>query len=223
MFVLLMSIEINIPDYILFEDPFILVINKPAGLMVEPDRNGHSNLQQQVKKYLKTNLAVGEEVYAQHIHRLDRPVSGIILFAKQKSVLKNLSEQFAERKVKKYYQAITSNTPHDLNGVLEHWHRKEKKKAKLYSEEVEFSEKAKLSYTVEAQGEQYVWNIELHTGKFHQIRAQLSAVGCPIIGDAKYDSHVPYRMDAIALHAYKLIFCHPISGEEMVMETKGEE
>src|SRR6186713_1158099 len=105
--------------------------------MVEPDRNGHPNLLQQVKKYLKAFTAEGEEVYAQHIHRLDRPVSGIILFTKQKTVLRNLSEQFAERKVKKYYQALTEHAPDLRASKLEHWHQKQKKKAVISDEELQ--------------------------------------------------------------------------------------
>ena len=128
--------NITIDEYILFEDDAILVINKPAGLMVEPDRNGYPNLLQQVKKYLKTSLPAKDEVYAQHIHRLDRPVSGIVLFAKHRSVLKNLSEQFAQRRVKKFYQALTDKEPVLKSGMIEHWHRKEKKKAVLYDYEV---------------------------------------------------------------------------------------
>ncbi len=103
-----MSIHIHIPDYILYEDEVLLVVNKPAGLMVEPDRNGHPNLLNQVRQYLRQAQSSKEDVYVQHIHRLDRPVSGVILFTKQRSALKNLSEQFAERKVKKYYYALTS-------------------------------------------------------------------------------------------------------------------
>lgn len=215
-----MSIHINIPDHILFEDPYILVINKPSTLMVEPDRNGHPNLLNQVKNYLKASLSSGEEVYAQHIHRLDRPVSGIVLFAKQKSVLKNLSEQFAERKVKKYYRAITANAPSPVKGKLENYLRKEKKKAIIYKEEVQWSEKAILTYEVEPYTkDRFLWNIELHTGKYHQIRAQLAAEGCPIIGDSIYGSTNPYEPDSIALQAYKLIFFHPITGEEIIIEA----
>ncbi|MDZ7647054.1 MAG: RNA pseudouridine synthase [Cytophagales bacterium] len=130
---------------ILHEDDSILIVNKPAGLMVEPDRNGHPNLLQQVKRYLKNNISQ-EEVYAQHIHRLDRPVSGVILFAKQREVLKNLSEQFAERKVKKYYQALTAKAPTLKTGTLEHWHRKEKKKAMLFKTQEAYTENAQLDY-----------------------------------------------------------------------------
>lgn len=216
-----MSILIHIPDYLLYEDEYILVVNKPAGLMVEPDRNGYPNLLQQIKKYIKEKSPKGSDVYAQHIHRIDRPVSGVVLFAKQRSVLKNLSEQFAERKVKKYYQALTEKAPIVMNGSLEHWHRKEKKKAMLYDAEIEFAEKAILHYTIsETDQQRYLWSIELHTGKYHQIRAQLAQVGCPIIGDSIYGSVIPYLPDAIALHASKLIFYHPITNAEVTIDKK---
>ena len=201
---------------ILFEDDYIILVNKPAGLMVEPDRNGHPNLLQDVKNHIKAMLPVGEELYVQHIHRLDRPVSGVILFAKRKVVLKNLSEQFAERKVRKYYNALTETPPEIMEGSLEHWHRKEKKKAVLYNEEVLYSEKARLTYEVlKQENGLFLWNIELHTGKYHQIRAQLSKLGCPIIGDFFYGSTFPYQENAIALHARQLIFSHPITHQEM--------
>lgn len=191
--------------------------------MVEPDRNGHPNLLNLVKGYLRSSLAPEQEVYAQHIHRLDRPVSGIILFAKQRSVLKNLSEQFAERKVKKYYQALTAKSPAVKMGVLEHWHRKEKKKAILYTSEVPFAEKALLKYSVsDYPVNRFLWNIELHTGKYHQIRSQLSNVGCPILGDSLYGSVDLYHPNSIALHAWKLVFSHPISNEEICIEKKSE-
>jgi RluA family pseudouridine synthase len=211
---------VNIQKHILYEDNYILVVDKPAGLMVEPDRNNHPNLLQLVKNYLKTTLPTREELYAQHIHRLDRPVRGIVLFAKQRSVLKNLSEQFAERKVKKYYQALTEKEPTATTGRLEHWHRKEKKKAVLYDAEIEYSEKAMLDYSVTPHSaNRYVWDIELHTGKYHQIRAQLASVGCPIIGDELYGSIVPYHENTIALHASRLIFYHPVTNEELTIES----
>ncbi|HEY8934494.1 MAG TPA: RluA family pseudouridine synthase [Cyclobacteriaceae bacterium] len=218
-----MSIQLNIPDHILFEDPYIIVLYKPCTLMVEPDRNNHPNLLQQVQRYLKASIPADTELYAQHIHRLDRPVSGIVLFAKQRTVLKNLSEQFAERKVKKYYQALTAHAPTELTGRLEHWHRKEKKKAMLYAGELPWTEKAILNYNVnQLSQKRFLWNIELHTGKYHQIRAQLAATGCPIIGDSMYGSDVPYKQDSIALHARKLIFHHPITNEEIVIEKENE-
>lgn len=216
-----MSAVIHIPDYIIYEDDVLLVVNKPAGLMVEPDRNGHPNLLEQVKKYLKDSTLLTEPLYAQHIHRLDRPVSGVVLFAKQRAVLKNLSEQFAERKVKKFYQALTSNAPVVMHDALEHWHRKEKKKAMLYETEIPYSEKAILNYDViTLRPGQYLWNIELHTGKYHQIRAQLASVGCPILGDHLYGSTQDYKPNAIALQASKLIFYHPITSKEIIISLE---
>lgn len=208
-------------DHIVYEDDSILVINKPAGLMVEPDRNNNPSLLQHVKDYLKKSLAPGTELYAQHIHRIDRPVSGIVLFAKQRAVLKNLSEQFAERKVKKFYTALTAHAPEKLQGRLEHWHRKEKKKAMLYDWEIEYSEKAILEYTArEFSANTFSWDIELHTGKYHQIRAQLASLGCSIIGDELYGSVTNYKPNAIALQARKLVFLHPISNKEMIAEAR---
>jgi RluA family pseudouridine synthase len=206
--------SIDIESTILFEDEVLLVINKPCGLMVEPDRNGHPNLLQEVKKYLKEKLCV--DSYAQHIHRLDRPVSGIVLFAKSKSVLKNLSEQFAERRVKKLYKALTENEPNLTEGIITHWHRKEKKKAVLYNEQIEFSELAQLQYKTVRLSDQLVeWDIELETGKYHQIRAQLANLGCPIIGDAMYGSIKDYISNSIALHARLLEFHHPLTNKKI--------
>jgi RluA family pseudouridine synthase len=210
-----------IKDHIIYEDDFILVMDKPTGLMVEPDRNNNPSLLQYVKEYLKKTLTPGTELYAQHIHRIDRPVSGVVLFAKQRSVLKNLSEQFAERRVKKFYRALTATAPEKMQGRLEHWHRKEKKKAVLYDQEIEYSEKAILEYTVrEFSDNKCIWDIELHTGKYHQIRAQLASLGCPILGDEVYGSATTYKPNAIALQARKLVFLHPISNKETITEAR---
>lgn len=207
-------------DYILLEDDYLLVINKPAGLMVEPDRNQNPSLLQFVKEYLKNTT--GDPVpYAQHIHRLDRAVSGIVLFTKKREVLKNLGEQFAERRVKKYYKALTTTAPSLLHGRLEHWHRKEKKKAVLYTTEIEFAEKASLDYSVSAlANNKFLWDIELHTGKYHQIRAQLASIGCPILGDKLYGSQEEYKPNAIALQAWRLIFAHPIDSREIDLKLE---
>ena len=206
---------------ILYEDDVLLVCNKPAGLMVEPDRNNFPNLLQQVKNYLKDQT--GEKTpYVQHLHRIDRPTSGIVLFTKKREHLKNLSEQFAQRQVAKYYTAITTNTPSNKEGVLEHWHRKEKKKAVLVPEGTEFAEKAKLEYTISAFKNYYLWSIKLYTGRYHQIRTQLSSIGCPIIGDELYGSQKPFKSNAIALHAKTLIIIHPVTKKEITFSCEFE-
>jgi 23S rRNA pseudouridine955/2504/2580 synthase/23S rRNA pseudouridine1911/1915/1917 synthase len=187
--------------------------------MVEPDRNGHPNLLQQVRRYVKDNVAPGEEAYAQHLHRLDRPVSGVVLFARKREVLHTLSNQFAERRVQKYYRALTEAVPAQREGTLLHWHRKEKKKALIEDHEMPYAEAARLDYLVKPHDDgRFLWEITLHTGKYHQIRAQLAYIGCPIIGDSLYGSTVAYKPDAIALQAWRLGFTHPVTGEAMMIE-----
>jgi RluA family pseudouridine synthase len=217
-----MSILIHVPDHILFEDNDILLINKPCSLMVEPDRNGYPNLLQQVQKYVKKNLHPNKEVYAQHIHRLDRPVSGVVLFAKKKSVLKDLSEQFAQRTVKKYYKALTNHKPLVEKATLEHWLFKDtkNKKAIIYAQQQSDTDKVILNYTTTLYKDYILWNIALHTGKYHQIRAQLSYAGTPILGDALYGSDVTYAPNSIALHAYALEFSHPNTKQLMRIEAE---
>jgi RluA family pseudouridine synthase len=217
-----MSIHIHVPDHILFEDNDILVINKPCSLMVEPDRNGHPNLLQQVQKYIKKSLHPNKEVYAQHIHRLDRPVSGIVLFAKKKSMLKDLSEQFAQRTVKKHYKALTNNKPEKEKAKLEDWLFKDtkNKKAIIYSQEQAGTDKVLLSYSAIPYKAYALWDISLHTGKYHQIRAQLSHAGSPIIGDVLYGSDMAYAANSIALHAYALEFIHPQTKQAMRIEAE---
>lgn len=207
--------------HIIYEDEVLLVCNKPSGLMVEPDRNNHPNLLHQVKKYLKETS--GEKLpYAQHLHRLDRVTSGLVLFTKQKQYLRNLSEQFAQRQISKQYVALTDKAPNEFEGSLEHWHRKEKKKAVLVTEGTPFAEKALLEYKVTPHGTNYLWNITLHTGKYHQIRVQLASLACPIIGDELYGSDRPFHPNAIALHAAKLSILHPITHQTLLFEVPAD-
>lgn len=227
--------QISVIPNIIYEDDALLVCNKPAGLMVEPDRNNFPNLLQQVKQYLKEKTGE-KQPYAQHLHRLDRVTSGVVLFTKQKEYLRNLSEQFAQREVEKYYLAVTEKVPeiwlrHFENlsdhqpsiQILEHWHRKEKQKAVLVPEGTPYAEKAKLDYSIKSFGNYYLWEIKLHTGKFHQIRVQLASLGCPIIGDELYGSTKSYKPNAICLHAYKLIIRHPVNNKKISFEADADE
>lgn len=211
----------NTPLNILFEDDVLLVLHKPYSLMVEPDRNNYPNLLQQAKNYLKNNSGK-EAPYVQHLHRLDRVVSGVILFVKDKRYLHNLSNQFAERSVEKYYEALTDQAPAKLSDKLVHWHRKEKKKGMIVPEGTPYAEQVRLNYTVSPSGNFYLWQIQLHTGKFHQIRAQLGFIGCPVRGDALYGSTAPFKSDGIALHAKKLVINHPVTGKRMVFESESD-
>ncbi len=189
--------------------------------MVEPDRNGHPNLLQQVQKYERSLYPKSKDIYIQHVHRLDRPVSGIVLFARKKSVLKNLSEQFATRQVKKYYQALTEAAPAIKEGKLENylWKDKKNKRAVIVDSSHAEAEKVLLDYKITSyKNNFYLWDIRLHTGKYHQIRAQLAASGCSIIGDTLYGSNFDYAANSIALHASTLHFKHPQTGD--IMEIK---
>lgn len=204
---------------IIYEDDVLLVCNKPSGLMVEPDRNNHPNLLQKVKDYLKDKSGV-KNSYVQHLHRLDRVTSGIVLFTKNKDHLRFLSEQFAQREVEKYYFALTDSKPQHESGILEHWHRKEKQRGMLVPEGTPFAEKAKLEYKIKSYGSYFLWDIKLHTGKFHQIRAQLADLNCPVIGDSLYGSTLPYLPNSIALQAYKLVVTHPLTMQRIQFELK---
>ncbi|MFN3403939.1 MAG: RluA family pseudouridine synthase [Cytophagaceae bacterium] len=210
---------INLEGKILYHDKYIMVVDKPHGLMVEPDRNQNPNLLNEVKRYIGQTSE--KQVYAQHIHRLDRPVTGVVLFAIDKSVLKNLNEQFAQRNVKKFYKAKTISAPANMKGELFQWHRKEKKKAVLYDNQIEYSDPACLYYEVKPDGNKFLWDIELFTGRYHQIRGQLASIGCAIIGDKIYGSTEVYKENSIALQAYRLEFLHPVSNDLIIVEAKG--
>ncbi|MCU0431788.1 MAG: pseudouridine synthase, partial [Cytophagaceae bacterium] len=158
----------------------------------------------------------------QHIHRLDRPVCGLVLFAKQREALKPLSEMMAERRVQKFYRAYTAHAPEQKEASLLHWHRKEKKKACIVPEGTAYAERVQLDYRVSQRGRYFFWEIQLHTGKFHQIRAQLSHIGCPILGDTFYGSSLVLAEPAIALQAYRLVFQHPITGQAMDLHSRME-
>jgi 23S rRNA pseudouridine955/2504/2580 synthase/23S rRNA pseudouridine1911/1915/1917 synthase len=151
---------------------------------------------------------------------LDRPTYGLVLFAKKKSVLKNLSEQFANRTTEKKYIALTKNAPSNPNTKLSHWHFKNTKlkKAELFSTQQIDTSLAELIYTTRKYRTHCEWDITLLTGKYHQIRAQLSYENCPIIGDTFYGSEETYRENAIALQSYLLCIDHPTTNERMRFE-----
>lgn len=217
-----MSFTIEVAQHIVWEDDTIVVLDKPAGLMVEPDRNGYKNLLQQVQQYYRKKMPKGKEVYVQHVHRLDRPVSGLVLFAKKKATLKLLSEQFAARTVVKKYQALTPTTSIPIAATLEQylWKDKKNKQAHIVKADHPEAEKVKLSYTLRPITPEWsCWDILLHTGKYHQIRAQLAAQGAPILGDTLYGSTYSYGEAAIALHAYHLECRHPISEERLIFNS----
>jgi 23S rRNA pseudouridine1911/1915/1917 synthase len=197
-----------------------MVVNKPQGLMVEEAARG----QLSVIRFLKKEFALGlrGNNILQNVHRLDKPVSGTLLIARKRSVLKILNEQFASRDIKKTYLAIVSTPPPHTDGELKHWLIKdeENKIAKVYDTRTQLSVEVKLNYKKlgEVNGKTLL-EIDLLTGKYHQIRAQLAHIGSPIIGDEKYGSATKYIAGALALHASKLTFKHPIEGNAITISA----
>ena len=197
------------PIEILKETPHWIAVNKPNGLNVEQLWDFPS-VETQVKEYLKDQH--NQAPFLGIVHRLDRPVSGVLLLAKRKQPLKRLNEQFANKTIQKTYWAVTESIPENEEGTIEHYLLKDQKlkRAFAYSQAKPKSVKSSLSYKVIQQKDQLcLLEIRPHSGKFHQIRVQLSAIGCPIVGDYKYGGQLKFMDNGIALHARELLFNDP--------------
>lgn len=208
---------------ILYEDNHLIAVRKRVGDIVQGDKTGDVPLSDMVKNFLKDKYQKTGNVYLGVVHRLDRPVSGIVLFAKTSKALPRLNKMFAEHKgVKKTYLAIVANKPSQPQGTLTHWLTRNEKQntARAYDREVPGSKKAVLDYRLLAQSERYfLLEIELHTGRHHQIRCQLSKMGCPIRGDLKYGAPRSNPDGGISLHAWRLELEHPVSHQNIVIEA----
>ena len=190
-------------------------------MIVEEAQRGYENVMGILKKQFKLALR-GSNNIIQNVHRLDKPVSGTLLLGRKASVVKLLNEQFATKQITKKYLAIVNGTLPAPEGELNHWLIKddENKKSIIYDRKVQLSAEVKLKYLVMAENDgKSLVEIELITGKYHQIRAQLSHIGKPIIGDQKYGSTEKYTPHAIALHASSLTFKHPIDGNVMTVSA----
>lgn len=201
---------------ILFEDNHIIVINKRPGDIVQGDKTGDMPLSEVVKAYIKEKYNKPGNVYLGVVHRLDRPTSGIVLFAKTSKALPRLNKLFAEKEAKKTYWAIVKNIPEKTTDTLTHWLKRNPKQNKSYAHthEVPDSKKAILEYRLIKKLDRYaVLEIDLKTGRHHQIRTQLSKIGSPIKGDLKYGFDRSNPDGSIHLHARKLAFIHPVKKE----------
>ncbi len=203
---------------VLFEDNHLIIINKRPGDIVQGDKPGDRPLSETVKAFLKRKYDKPGNVYLGVVHRLDRPTSGIVVFAKTSKALPRLNKMFAEKEAKKTYWAIVKNRPDEPEKKLVHWLKRNTKQNKSYAntKEVPESKKAILSYRlIQSLDNYYLLEIDLETGRHHQIRAQLTAIGCPIKGDLKYGFNRSNDNGSIHLHAYKLSLTHPVKKETL--------
>ena len=207
---------------VLFEDNHIIAINKRCGDIVQGDKTGDKPLSEIVKSFLKTKYSKPGNVYLGIPHRLDRPTSGVVMFAKTSKSLSRLNKIFKDGKAKKYYWAVTKNKPEKQEDTLIHWLRKNEKtnKSTYFKKETVKAKKAVLHYRVLKKLERYfIIEIKLVTGRHHQIRCQLSAIGCPVRGDLKYGYDRSNKDGGIDLHAKKIIFEHPINGKKIIIDA----
>jgi len=203
---------------ILHEDNHIIVINKRVGDIVQGDQTGDKPLSEVVKEYLKEKYNKPSAVYLGVVHRLDRPTSGIVLFAKTSKALTRLNELFKNRETQKTYWAVVKKQPPKENDTLIHFLTRNPKNntSKAHLKEVKESKKAILDYKIiQKLNSYFALEIDLHTGRHHQIRCQLSAIGCPIKGDLKYGFDRSNPDGGIHLHARKLVFIHPVTKEKV--------
>ncbi len=207
---------------ILFEDNHIIIVNKRAGDIVQGDKTGDKPLSDVVKEYIADKYNKPGNVYLGVVHRLDRPTTGLVIFARTSKVLPRLNALFVSKDIHKTYWAIVKNEPPKISDTLIHWLKKNPKnnKSVAHLKEVAESKKAILHYNVlKKLDNYYLLEIHLETGRHHQIRSQLSSMGCPIKGDLKYGFERSNPDASIHLHARHISFMHPVKNEIIEITT----
>ena len=207
---------------VVYEDNHIIIVNKTASEIVQGDKTGDTPLSETVKQYLKEKYQKPGNVFIGVTHRLDRPVSGLVVFAKTSKALSRLNEMFKNSEVRKTYWAVVKNSPRQQEGeLLNYLVRNEKQnKSYAYDKEVAGSKKAILHYRLIGKSQNYyLLEIDLKTGRHHQIRCQLANIGCPIKGDLKYGARRSNPDGSISLLARKIEFVHPVSKEKIYAEA----
>ncbi|MBR6333649.1 MAG: RNA pseudouridine synthase [Bacteroidales bacterium] len=206
----------DISSRILYEDNHLLIVNKRAGEIVQGDKTGDEPLLELVRQYIKVSANKPGNVFCGLVHRIDRPVSGAVIFAKTSKALARMNAMVKDRTLEKTYWAIVEQAPEEPEGTLVHYLRKNERTntSEVSKVEREGWQRAELSYRLIASGDRYhLLEVDLHTGRHHQIRAQLSAIGCPIKGDLKYGARRSNEDGSISLHARRLRFEHPVRHE----------
>lgn len=207
---------------VVYEDNHIIIVNKTASEIVQGDKTGDTPLSETVKQYLKEKYKKPGNVFIGVTHRLDRPVSGLVVFAKTSKALSRLNEMFRNGEVKKTYWAVVKNRPPQEEGELVHYMIRNEKQNKSYAYDREKpgSKKAILHYRLIGYSQNYyLLEIDLKTGRHHQIRCQLAKAGCPIKGDLKYGASRSNPDGSICLHARNIRFVHPVSKELIEVEA----
>lgn len=207
---------------VLYEDNHLIVINKRAGDIVQGDKTGDKPLSEIIKEYISEKYNKPGAVYLGVVHRLDRPTTGIVVFAKTSKALARLNKLFKERETQKTYWALVKNQPPKEQDTLIHFLKRNPKQNKSYAydKEIPESKKALLDYKIlQKLNNYYLLEIQLHTGRHHQIRSQLAAVGSPIKGDLKYGFERSNKEGSIHLHARRLCFNHPVKKELLNLEA----
>ncbi len=199
---------------VVYEDNHIIIVYKESGEIVQGDKTGDEPLSERVKAYIKEKYAKPGEVFLGVVHRLDRPVSGLVVFARTSKALSRLNDMFRNGEVRKTYWALTQNVPPQSEGTLEHWlvRNEKQNKSYAYDREKPHSKRAVLNFRHIGSTDNYqLLEVQLLTGRHHQIRCQLSAMGCPIKGDLKYGAQRSNPDGSISLLARKVEFVHPVS------------
>ncbi len=212
----------SISDYIIKETPKWIAVNKPAGLIVERSPFESITVESLLWNYLGKKV---KKPYVGVIHRLDRVTSGVLLFAKKKQTLKAINAQFQHRKIRKVYLALLEKRPPQDRGDLKHYLVKDQqnKKAIIHDHEVANSQSCTLRYRfLKSTDQGFLVEVLPFTGRFHQIRAQMAAIGCPIVGDEKYGASTFFGGKAIGLHAWKLTFFDPQDQQPVLLESKAD-
>lgn len=207
---------------VLYEDNHIIVVNKRSSDLVQGDSTGDEPLDDIVRAYIKEKYNKPGDVFLGVVHRLDRPVSWCVVYARTSKALSRLSELFRTRDVRKTYWAIVSERPPAEEGTISNYLKKNEpqNKSYVYDKEVKGSKLAELSYRVLSRSEKYyLIEVDLMTGRHHQIRAQLASAGCPIKGDLKYGSKRSNEGGGISLHSRRISFVHPVKNEEITVEA----
>ncbi len=208
---------------IIHEDNHLIAVNKRSGDLVHGDKTGDEAMEEMVKQYIKMRYNKPGDVWLGVLHRLDRPVSGVTVFARTSKAAERMSAMFQKKQIKKIYYAITKNRPEPLSGNLVHYLVKDEatNKVKVKPHDFPGSKQAALDYEMVAQIDDNVLiKINLLTGRPHQARAQMAKIGCPINGDHKYGSLVPYPDKSISLHCREMSFIHPVTKEEVTIKAE---